>query len=169
MLPWAAPGCTGRPDPHCQLQQLGRRRFRPYHAVTRSGRSAQAQGAGGSRRSPRPDDFRHCANSAAAKGGALRVLGGDLASGRGLGLKVGPGRPGWGHRVLGGACAPWAWSARWAEPACPGQSSHAPGRAYRTGAWIIFSGVGSDHIGRGLRPWGGACESLHSSRLTKAG
>lgn len=41
-LPWAAPGCTGRPDPHCQLQQLGRRRFRPYHAVTRSGRSPQA-------------------------------------------------------------------------------------------------------------------------------
>lgn len=69
-LLWAAPGCTGRPDPHCQLQQLGRRRFRPYHAVTRSGRSPQAQGAGGSRCLPRPVYVRHRANSAAAKGGA---------------------------------------------------------------------------------------------------
>lgn len=67
----AAWGCTGRPDPHCQLQQLGRRRrFRPYHAVTRSGRSPQVQGAGGSRCSPRLANVRHCANSAAAKGGA---------------------------------------------------------------------------------------------------
>lgn len=65
----AAPGCTGRPDPHRQLQLLSRRRFRPYLAVTRSGRSPQAKGAGGSRRSPRPDYFRHRANSAAAKGG----------------------------------------------------------------------------------------------------
>lgn len=67
------PGCPGQQDPHQQLQQFGRRRFRPYHAVTRSGRSSQAQGVGGSGRSPRPGHFRHCANSAPAKGGAYAL------------------------------------------------------------------------------------------------
>lgn len=75
------PGCPGQQDPHQQLQQFGRRRFRPYHAVTRSGRSSQAQGVGGSGRSPRPGHFRHCANSAPAKGGAYALWAEPLRGG----------------------------------------------------------------------------------------
>lgn len=103
------------------------------------------------------------------EGQGLCFLGGALTPGRGLGSKVGPERPwrgsqnpGRGLRVLGvvcelgGVCVSWAGFSR-------------PGRAYRTGASIIFSGAGSVRIGQDLRPWGGACASLHNSPLSKAG
>ena len=98
---------TGQHDPRREPQPpLGRRRrrrFRPCHGVTRSGRSRRDQGGVGSppsplpRRWPRPGHFRRCASRGAWGGGR------GLDSGEGAGPGAGRAVP--ALRARGGAGA----------------------------------------------------------------